>query len=448
MVVVGSAGVGKSTLISVLTRGRDGAPSLDNGRGGARLAVLRHKHEIDSGRTSSITHHTIGYDAANRVLNYQCRLALPTPREVAEVATNMVRLTDCGGQHTRFGASTLFGVTATLPHGMMICVSSRSRAVDNTMNEFLDVAFALGIKVFIVLTKTDTVVGSNGKNTKGAAIDGVLQQRQWGRAVHVKSKKQAQNMACALCAGRPFVPIFNVSSVTGAGVEEVHAFLAAFDTTSATAQGTNTTNTTHFQIDSIMQVADVGTVLSGIVVSGQISVGDRLLMGPLLDRQHNETNNGTDSACHYHCCDPTSTTAVEGGKEEAGEHWFESIVVSSIHRAQVDVDTVVAGQHATIGYCTSSTSRTTTIPFVSSTSSSSSSLLPSSSWEDDVDDCIEGQEYAMARRKTSPEDLEMLGRSWSAVVLEGSEKVGGGVEVRFLSLLLAMEMAVGRRNQY
>jgi hypothetical protein len=46
---------GKSTLVAVLTHGSDGRPLLDNCRGSARMAVFRHKHEIESGRTSSIS---------------------------------------------------------------------------------------------------------------------------------------------------------------------------------------------------------------------------------------------------------------------------------------------------------------------------------------------------------------------------------------------------------
>jgi len=46
---------GKSTMVAVLTNGADGRPLLDNGRGSTRMAVFRHKHEIESGRTSSIS---------------------------------------------------------------------------------------------------------------------------------------------------------------------------------------------------------------------------------------------------------------------------------------------------------------------------------------------------------------------------------------------------------
>lgn len=47
--VVGNVDAGKSTLLGVLTHGE-----LDNGRGFARQRLFRHKHEIESGRTSSV----------------------------------------------------------------------------------------------------------------------------------------------------------------------------------------------------------------------------------------------------------------------------------------------------------------------------------------------------------------------------------------------------------
>lgn len=56
--------------MAVLTHGTDGRPLLDNGRGLARINVFRHKHEMQSGRTSSICHQLLGYDAEGRVINY------------------------------------------------------------------------------------------------------------------------------------------------------------------------------------------------------------------------------------------------------------------------------------------------------------------------------------------------------------------------------------------
>lgn len=49
MAVIGNVDAGKSTMLGVLTRG-----GLDDGRGKARVNLFRHKHEIESGRTSSV----------------------------------------------------------------------------------------------------------------------------------------------------------------------------------------------------------------------------------------------------------------------------------------------------------------------------------------------------------------------------------------------------------
>lgn len=54
---------GKSTLVACLTHGAAGRPLLDNGHGSARMAVFRHKHEIESGRTSSLSQQLLGYAA-------------------------------------------------------------------------------------------------------------------------------------------------------------------------------------------------------------------------------------------------------------------------------------------------------------------------------------------------------------------------------------------------
>ena len=63
--VVGPADAGKSTLLGVLTRGE-----LDNGRGKARLNLFRHLHEIQSGRTSSISKEILGFNADGQVRSY------------------------------------------------------------------------------------------------------------------------------------------------------------------------------------------------------------------------------------------------------------------------------------------------------------------------------------------------------------------------------------------
>jgi GTPase len=60
--VLGNCEAGKSTLISVLTHNE-----LDNGSGRARLNLLRHIHEIQTGHTSSISNEIMGFNNNNEV---------------------------------------------------------------------------------------------------------------------------------------------------------------------------------------------------------------------------------------------------------------------------------------------------------------------------------------------------------------------------------------------
>lgn len=72
--VAGSVDAGKSSLVGVLTHGMDGRPLLDNGSGSARMNVFQHKHEIETGRTSSLSQQMLGYDEEGKVLHLLVRL--------------------------------------------------------------------------------------------------------------------------------------------------------------------------------------------------------------------------------------------------------------------------------------------------------------------------------------------------------------------------------------
>lgn len=54
---------GKSTMLGVLVKG-----GLDDGRGKARVNLFRHKHEVESGRTSSVGMEIMGFDTKGNVV--------------------------------------------------------------------------------------------------------------------------------------------------------------------------------------------------------------------------------------------------------------------------------------------------------------------------------------------------------------------------------------------
>lgn len=55
---------GKSTMLGVLVKG-----GLDDGRGKARVNLFRHKHEVESGRTSSVGMEIMGFDVHGEIVS-------------------------------------------------------------------------------------------------------------------------------------------------------------------------------------------------------------------------------------------------------------------------------------------------------------------------------------------------------------------------------------------
>ena len=63
---LGNVDSGKSTLLGVLSHG-----GRDNGRGSARMLLFRHKHEMETGRTSSVAQEMLCFDSRGKILSYR-----------------------------------------------------------------------------------------------------------------------------------------------------------------------------------------------------------------------------------------------------------------------------------------------------------------------------------------------------------------------------------------
>lgn len=111
--VLGKSQAGKSTLLGVLTQGE-----LDNGRGSARLNMFRHRHEIQSGRTSCISHETLGFDTQGNVINYKFN-EMMTSEEISDRSTKLVTFMDLAG-HRRYLRTTVQALTGYSPHHAMV----------------------------------------------------------------------------------------------------------------------------------------------------------------------------------------------------------------------------------------------------------------------------------------------------------------------------------------
>uniref|UniRef100_A0A4W5KEF8 GTP binding protein 1 n=1 Tax=Hucho hucho TaxID=62062 RepID=A0A4W5KEF8_9TELE len=85
--VVGNVDAGKSTLLGVLTHGE-----LDNGRGFARQKLFRHKHEMESGRTSSVGNDILGFDQKGQVRRTRSNYTYKLVQEQSNIIDNTLHL--------------------------------------------------------------------------------------------------------------------------------------------------------------------------------------------------------------------------------------------------------------------------------------------------------------------------------------------------------------------
>jgi GTPase len=119
--VVGNVDAGKSTLLGVLTHGM-----LDDGRGEARTKLFRHKHEIESGRTSSVGNDILGFDARGKIVNESELHSVKASdwEKICAKSAKVVTFIDLAG-HEKYLKTTVFGMTGHAPDFCMLMVGSR-----------------------------------------------------------------------------------------------------------------------------------------------------------------------------------------------------------------------------------------------------------------------------------------------------------------------------------
>eukprot|EP00002_Diphylleia_rotans_P015383 TRINITY_DN2987_c0_g1_i15.p1 TRINITY_DN2987_c0_g1~~TRINITY_DN2987_c0_g1_i15.p1 ORF type:complete len:287 (-),score=41.43 TRINITY_DN2987_c0_g1_i15:1408-2268(-) len=143
--VAGNVDSGKSTLIGVLTQGHN-----DNGRGSARSQVFRFQHEAETGRTSAISHHILGFDVKGSVVNHRFGLRQPSWEDIAQDSVKLVTFVDLAG-HERYLKTSVYGLCQQ-PDYVLLLVGA-NMGVSKMTREFMGIAISLKIPIVIVLTK-------------------------------------------------------------------------------------------------------------------------------------------------------------------------------------------------------------------------------------------------------------------------------------------------------
>ena len=275
LAMCGNVDSGKSTLTSVLTRG-----AKDDGRGLARAFVFNHKHELDTGRTSSISENFLGFDASGGVVNYPPGgLTNPkqqlSPAEMSGKSAKMVTLYDLAG-HEKYLKTTVLGMTRSLPDYACIVISANN-GIQRMTKEHLGLCLALKLPFFIVVTRID----ATPENVRLETLQTILKLLKMPTVKKlpypIRKIDDVVVSAKNLKADR-ITPIFEVSNVTGQGIPELLHFINLLPV----RKDWNALKSLPREmiIDSTFFVTGVGTVVGGIVTQGVFRPNDSVMLGP------------------------------------------------------------------------------------------------------------------------------------------------------------------------
>eukprot|EP00756_Hemistasia_phaeocysticola_P015186 Hpha_TRINITY_DN15391_c5_g1::TRINITY_DN15391_c5_g1_i1::g.90877::m.90877 len=273
--VCGNVDSGKSTLVGVLTRGQ-----WDDGRGAVRAKVFNHRHELESGRTSSVSEQYLGFDARGNTVNYlkcgaQERQHKISNRELCDRSAKVFTVYDLAG-HERYLKTTVLGMTGSAPDYACLVISANN-GIQRMTKEHLGLCLALRIPFFVVITRVD----ATPSNVLQGTLDSVTKMLKLPsvRKLPYFVKKAEDVVICAKNVKADRVaPIFQVSNVDGTGIENLLQFLNLIPVRRDWLRLAQMPK--EMVIDSTFYVSGVGTVVGGLVTQGQFKTGDSVLLGP------------------------------------------------------------------------------------------------------------------------------------------------------------------------
>jgi len=274
--VVGNVDAGKSTLIGTLT-----SSLLDDGRGSSRTSIMKHRHEIESGRTSTATTHLMGFRSTGQAIATRDTVRANRRKsedEVARESYRVITLMDLAG-HEKYLKTTIHGVASGMADYALILVNSRHPPTHMT-HHHLNLCVSFGIHVIIVFTKIDGCPEHAFKTSK-TEVCKLLRRSDVGKQpFEIRSEDDI-----ATCIGKlnTLAPMISTSCVNGEGVELLQKMLFSLPKRRRHERKLN--RSFEYLVDDIFNVPGVGSVVSGFVNAGQLDVGPNahVFVGPLDD---------------------------------------------------------------------------------------------------------------------------------------------------------------------
>lgn len=399
---------GKSSLLGTLSTG-----TLDNGRGKSRLSLLKHRHEMVSGVTSSIAQELVGYKDGT-ILNY----SLPDIESWIDIHDQaqdgrLLFVSDSGG-HPRYRRTVLRGLMNWAPHWSILCIaaddsehnaaaysltSHHSNNVDvkyvDLVKAHLTLSLKLDVPVAVVVTKMDlaskiglqkTLVKVLSAVKEAGRVPKILQpdQTEHKNLTEIPTEDRAKVMPVVEAMNDAnsltrIVPIVLTSAVTGTGIGLVHALFqglpmppppTSHDFVGAVLNPEQPKSL--FHIDDIYNLpipqgslgtssnGQNGVIVSGHIRFGSLTVGETIVIGPfpsedddgkVSDPEDRPSPSSFGLSISHPASAELARIAMKNAisASEIAGEWLKAEVVS-IRNLRLPVRVLEAGQAGSVGF--------------------------------------------------------------------------------------------------
>lgn len=270
VVVCGPVDAGKSSLIGVLNNG-----VLDDGRGSSRNTVLKHHHEISSGRTSNISVNVYEYKNNNNKLNLvKNNKIVKTMEKDYLVKNRIVNLIDLAG-HEKYLKTTVYGMLAYYPNYGIVVIGANT-GITKLTKEHLGIMLYLNIPFSIVVTKIDVTpknvyLDLMRKLTK--LLKGIKKNLHFVNKNSGDSDMKKYIDSLREEKENNIIPVITVSNKTGINIDNLHYMLSNVKI----KKKTNKIN--YVNIDAKFTVPGIGLVVCGTSF-GSFELKKKYYIGP------------------------------------------------------------------------------------------------------------------------------------------------------------------------